>query len=109
MLDQTERDGIRPMHEPHPIRADSLTHRYAQRIALQEVSFDVPAGAIFGLLGPNGGGKTTLFRILCTWMKPSSGVAYVAGRSVLIGSGRGSPSHRRRLPDNQSRRQAYRR
>lgn len=41
------------------------------RQALANVSFDVPAGKIFALLGPNGGGKTTLFRILCTAMCPS--------------------------------------
>lgn len=54
-----------------PIRVQSLSHRYGQRQALAGVSFDVPPGEIFALLGPNGGGKTTLFKILCTSMRPN--------------------------------------
>ena len=45
----------------------------AARQALQDVSFTVAAGEIFGLLGPNGGGKTTLFRILSTLLLPAGG------------------------------------
>jgi len=47
--------------------------------ALQDVSLEVGLGEIFGLLGPNGGGKTTLFRILATLINPSSGSAAVLG------------------------------
>ena len=43
-----------------------VTHRYGSRTALDDVSFTVAEGEIFGLLGPNGGGKTTLFRLLST-------------------------------------------
>ena len=50
---------------------EALTHRYGQRPALNKVSFEVGKGEIFGLLGPNGGGKTTLFRILSTLVAPS--------------------------------------
>jgi ABC-2 type transport system ATP-binding protein len=65
------------------IRVDNLIHRYGKRLALAGVSFDVGEGEIFGLLGPNGGGKSTLFRILSTMMLPTSGRALVAGHDVV--------------------------
>jgi len=52
-------------------------------VALEDVSFDVKPGEIFGLLGPNGAGKTTCLRVLSTVLKPTSGVATVAGYDVL--------------------------
>ena len=48
------------------IEVHHLTHRYGQRVALDDLSLQVKAGDIFGFLGPNGSGKTTLFRILAT-------------------------------------------
>jgi ABC-2 type transport system ATP-binding protein len=62
---------------------DSLRHHYGERIALDGVSFAVAAGECFGLLGPNGGGKTTLFRILTTLLSPCGGRAEVCGRDVV--------------------------
>jgi len=64
------------------IQVQNLTHRYGQRIALSNVSFEVKKGEIFGLLGPNGGGKSTLFRILSTMMVPTEGHALLAGFDV---------------------------
>ena len=61
------------------IKLDGLTHDYGERRALDGVSFEVNEGEIFGLLGPNGGGKTTLFRIVSTLMRPTAGTATVAG------------------------------
>jgi ABC-2 type transport system ATP-binding protein len=58
---------------------DSLTHRYGERVALNAVSFTVQRGELFGLLGPNGGGKTTLFRILTTLMEPTDGSVQLDG------------------------------
>src|SRR3989442_11226126 len=56
-----------------------LVHRYGDRTALNGVSFDVRAAELFGLLGPNGSGKTTMFRILSTLMVP------VGGRATILG------------------------
>ncbi|MDE1977147.1 MAG: ABC transporter ATP-binding protein [Elusimicrobia bacterium] len=63
------------------------------REALKGVSLDVEAGEIFGVLGPNGGGKSTLFKILSTALKPTSGSAEVFGLDVL----KDANSVRRRL------------
>jgi ABC-2 type transport system ATP-binding protein len=64
------------------IQVQNLTHRYGDRVALSSVSFEVKKGEIFGLLGPNGGGKSTLFRILSTMMVPTEGHAIIAGHDV---------------------------
>jgi ABC-2 type transport system ATP-binding protein len=62
---------------------EALTHRYGERTALKNVSFQVAKGEIFGLLGPNGGGKTTLFRVLSTLVAPSEGSVYMFGVDVV--------------------------
>jgi ABC-2 type transport system ATP-binding protein len=59
-----------------------LNHDYGTRKALSDVSFDVRRGEIFALLGPNGGGKTTLFKILATSIAPTSGTARIFGYDV---------------------------
>ncbi|HXY35505.1 MAG TPA: ABC transporter ATP-binding protein [Planctomycetaceae bacterium] len=61
------------------IEVRGLCHSYAERRALDGVEFSVEAGAIFGLLGPNGGGKTTLFRILSTLLPIQQGQARILG------------------------------
>ena len=64
------------------VSVENLTHRYGKRTALDKLSFGVEEGALFGLLGPNGGGKSTLFRILATMMAPTEGHVTVAGYDV---------------------------
>ncbi|MFN8625233.1 MAG: ABC transporter ATP-binding protein [Candidatus Binatia bacterium] len=61
------------------IRVDRLRHVYGARVALNDISFSVLRGEMFGLLGPNGGGKTTLFKILSTLLAPSAGSALLLG------------------------------
>lgn len=61
------------------ITIKGLWHRYGARAALADVSLDVARGAIFGLLGPNGGGKTTLFHILSTLVPLTEGKVQVLG------------------------------
>lgn len=65
------------------IEIDALTHRYGTRTAVDDVSFHVQRGAIVALLGPNGGGKTTLFKILTTLLTPTSGTARICGCDVV--------------------------
>jgi len=64
------------------VSVENLSHQYGSRHALTGVSFEVGEREIFGFLGPNGGGKSTLFRILATLMTPSGGRAVVAGFDV---------------------------
>jgi ABC-2 type transport system ATP-binding protein len=64
-----------------------LTHRYGDRVALDHFSLQVARREIFGLLGPNGGGKTTLFRILSTLVRPTSGSASILGLDLLRDTG----------------------
>jgi ABC-2 type transport system ATP-binding protein len=68
--------------QPPVIQLQDLYHQYGDRVALAGVSFDVRPAEIFGLLGPNGSGKTTTFRILSTLMLPSGGRALIMGRDV---------------------------
>ena len=56
-----------------------LTKRFGDRVAFQDVSFEVGRGEVFGFLGPNGAGKTTTVRTLGTLIAPTSGSATVAG------------------------------
>src|SRR5258708_25304737 len=56
--------------------------RRGEVLAVDHVGFDAHAGEIFGLLGPNGAGKTTTMRILCTVLRPTGGIARVAGFDV---------------------------
>jgi ABC-type multidrug transport system ATPase subunit len=61
----------------------SVCRQFGSTQALEQVSFDVEAGELFGVIGPDGGGKTTLFRILVTLMTPDSGSAHVLGLDVV--------------------------
>lgn len=64
------------------IKTDRLSKRFGDFIAVNEISFEVQKGEIFGFLGANGAGKTTAIRMLCGLSIPSSGTAEVAGFEV---------------------------
>ena len=64
------------------IKTDKLTKRFGDFIAVNEISFEVFRGEIFGFLGANGAGKTTAMRMLIGLSKPTSGSAVVAGFDV---------------------------
>src|SRR4051812_36442927 len=63
------------------LAVSGLGHRYQRgRWALQDCSFDVPAGRVVALVGPNGSGKTTLLNIAAGLLRPTAGTAQVSGR-----------------------------
>ncbi len=64
------------------IEVRDATKRFGSFVAVDNVSFNVERGAIFGFLGPNGAGKSTMIRILCGLLDPTSGGATVAGFDV---------------------------
>lgn len=64
------------------VEITNLSFCYGQQQALRNVSFIVRKGQVFALLGPNGGGKTTLFHILCTLLVPQEGEAKIAGVDI---------------------------
>ena len=65
------------------ILAENLTHSYGGTKAIENVSFHVHPGEMFGLIGPDGAGKTTIFRILASLIIPDEGNAYVNSYSVI--------------------------
>lgn len=65
------------------VELQSVEFSYAKRKALQGVSFTVEEGCTTALLGPNGGGKTTIFKILSTLMRPDSGTVRIAGHDLV--------------------------
>jgi ABC-2 type transport system ATP-binding protein len=75
------------MNDPHPLQttavnavvAQALTKRYGQTMAVDGLDLEIPAGQFFGLLGPNGSGKTTTIHMLSTLVRPTSGNMSVAG------------------------------
>src|SRR5437868_10148000 len=71
MQDQPEID--------QPIVVQNLTKKFGEFTAVDNVSFSVQAGEVFGWLGPNGAGKTTTIRMLLGLLKPTSGATYVLG------------------------------
>ncbi len=64
------------------IRARGLTRRFGKLVAVEDVSFEVERGEIFGFLGPNGSGKSTVIRMLCCLLRPDEGTGEVAGYST---------------------------
>jgi ABC-2 type transport system ATP-binding protein len=64
------------------IEARHLTRRFGEFVAVNDVSFDVGQGEVFGFLGSNGAGKSTTIRMLCGLLRPSSGTALVGGIDV---------------------------
>jgi len=65
------------------MRVRNLTRRFGSFLAVDDVSFDVEPGAIYGFLGPNGSGKSTVIRMLCGLLAPTSGAATLDGIDVV--------------------------
>jgi ABC-2 type transport system ATP-binding protein len=69
--------------EPATIRVVDASKRYGATLAVDRVSFEVRNGEIAGFLGPNGAGKSTLLKMMCTWLRPTSGRIEIAGHDVV--------------------------
>src|SRR5947209_19808531 len=65
------------------IECDRLTKRFGNFTAVDQVSFSVGKGSIFGFLGPNGSGKSTVIRMLCGILEPTEGTARIGGHDVV--------------------------
>jgi len=64
------------------IEVNNLTRKYGEKVAVNNISFSVEKGKIWGFLGPNGAGKTTTMRILTGYLPPTEGSAKVAGFNI---------------------------
>jgi ABC-2 type transport system ATP-binding protein len=64
------------------IETQALVKRYGDKLAVNNVSFEVQAGEVFGFLGPNGAGKTTTIKMIVGLLRPTSGTIRVAGYDV---------------------------
>ena len=65
------------------IQAEALTKTFGNNLAVDHLDLSIHQGELYGLVGPDGAGKTTILRMLATIMLPSSGQAWVAGHSIL--------------------------
>ncbi len=65
------------------IEVKNFTKRYGEFVAVDDLTFSIGKGEIFGFIGPNGAGKSTTIRFLATLLRPTSGEGYVAGHSVV--------------------------
>ena len=75
----TDRSREEDRSDAPALLVEHLTKRFGERLAVDDVSFTVAAGEVFGFLGPNGAGKTTTVRMLATLISPTSGSAMIAG------------------------------
>lgn len=80
------------------IEARDLTKRYGDKVAVDNVSFDVYSGEVFGFLGPNGAGKTTTIKMIVGLLQPTSGTVKVAGYDIQTQS-RPAKAHCGYVPD----------
>src|SRR4029453_14036778 len=67
---------------PSAITVKNLTRRFGEFVAVNDVSFEVGEGEIFGFLGANGAGKSTTIRMLCGLLRPAGGARIVGGVDV---------------------------
>jgi ABC-2 type transport system ATP-binding protein len=73
------RPSVTPQGAEHLLRTDHLTKDYGHFRALDDLNLSVYRGEVFGILGPNGSGKTTALRVVLGFLKPTAGHAWVAG------------------------------
>lgn len=64
------------------VKAVQLSHRYTAQWAIRDIDFEIPVRGIYGLLGSNGSGKSTMMNILCGVLKPSKGEVFISGVDI---------------------------
>jgi ABC-2 type transport system ATP-binding protein len=82
-----ESDGTSGHARDTLVAVAGVTKRYAQRVAVEQLAFTLQAGEVFGLVGANGGGKTTTLRILAGILIPDRGHGHVLGFDLVRGTG----------------------
>ena len=88
------------MTDDHALAVEHLSKRFGERVAFDDVSFEVGVGEVFGFLGPNGAGKTTTVRTLGTLIAPSSGSAIIAGIPLSAKNGSAIRSRISMMPES---------
>src|SRR3954464_8271176 len=78
-------EPVAAAEEPPVVRAQGLVKRYGEIVAVDHVDLAVPAGAVYGLLGPNGAWKTTFMRMLFGLIRPDAGSVELFGRAEVAG------------------------
>jgi len=81
------------------VRVENLTRRFGERVAVAELSFEVGRGELFGLVGPDGAGKTTTLRMLAGVLRPTSGDAWIGGGTAGSGTAGGGATDGRKAED----------
>src|SRR5438034_10519621 len=75
-------NGAQIVVGPAAIRAEGLTKRYGEILAVDGLTLEIGSGQFFGLLGPNGSGKTTTIHMLASLIRPTAGSARVSGFDI---------------------------
>ncbi|HEV8239648.1 MAG TPA: ABC transporter ATP-binding protein [Thermoanaerobaculia bacterium] len=91
------------------VRVEGLTRRFGERLAVAELSFEVGRGELFGLVGPDGAGKTTTLRMLAGVLRPSAGDAWIGGGAAYRDAGASSAAGRDALANGDADRGSRRR
>ena len=78
-------DPVNAVVAPAVVRTRALRKAYGELVAVAGLDLEIARGEVFGLLGPNGSGKTTTIRMLCGLVVPTSGTAEVAGLDPVKG------------------------
>jgi simple sugar transport system ATP-binding protein len=81
---------VAPARGAGTVRIEGLTKRFGALLANDEVSFEIPAGRVLGLVGENGAGKTTVMNVLAGLYLPDSGAVSISGMPLRLGSPRAS-------------------
>src|SRR5262249_57664033 len=80
---ESRRGNGRPSDDRPPVlRTDALTKRYGNRLAVNSLDLEVPAGVVAGFIGPNGAGKTTTMAMLLGLVRPTAGTATGLGETL---------------------------